>query len=69
MLGHVLRYALAASILLGTGAARIQGAGVEGITVGEPFPLLRLPSAEDGEPVSIARFRGEKVVLHVFASW
>ena len=26
-------------------------------------------SLPDGQPVSIADFRGEKVVLHVFASW
>lgn len=37
--------------------------------VGEPFPDLRLPALDGGDPLSIADFRGEKVVLHVFASW
>ncbi len=41
----------------------------EEIAVGKPFPVLALPSAEDGEPMSVADFRGEKLVLHVFASW
>ena len=37
--------------------------------VGEPFPDLVLPSLEDGSPLSISHFRGQKVILHVFASW
>ncbi len=37
--------------------------------VGEPFPGLVLPALEDGTPLSIAAFRGQKVILHVFASW
>ncbi len=37
--------------------------------VGEAFPDLVLPSLEDGRPVSLAEFRGKKVILHVFASW
>ncbi|NIM00713.1 MAG: hypothetical protein GTN89_07315 [Acidobacteria bacterium] len=36
---------------------------------GQSFPALVLPSLESGEPLSIADFRGRKVVLHVFASW
>lgn len=39
------------------------------IQVSEPFPGLRLPSLDNGKPLSIGNFRGEKVVLHVFASW
>lgn len=39
------------------------------LEVGQPFPEIVLPSMEDGEPMSIANFRGKKVVLHVFASW
>ena len=39
------------------------------IEVGEPFPDLRLPTLEDGRLRSIADFRGERLVLHVFASW
>jgi hypothetical protein len=64
MIRTALRIALAASILslAGTGLA-------QGFRVGEPFPSLAFPSAADGTPVSMADFRGHKVVLHVFASW
>jgi hypothetical protein len=37
--------------------------------VDTPFPTISLPSLEDGRPASIADFRGQKVILHVFASW
>ncbi len=37
--------------------------------VGEPFPDLLLPAAADGRTASLADFRGQKLVLHVFASW
>jgi hypothetical protein len=40
-----------------------------GFKVGEPFPNLVLPSLANGKPLSLARFRGEKVILHIFASW
>ncbi len=36
--------------------------------VGEPFPDLALPTLE-GSTKSISDFRGQKVILHVFASW
>lgn len=39
------------------------------IEEGRPFPDLILPSMADGSPMSLADFRGKKVVLHVFASW
>ncbi len=39
------------------------------LEVGEPFPLLQLPHLDDGGPGSVADYRGEKLVLHVFASW
>jgi len=39
------------------------------IEEGEPFPDLVLPSMDDGSPMSIADFRGKRVMLHVFASW
>ena len=39
------------------------------LEIGQPFPDIAFPSAEDGTPMSIASFRGQKVVLHVFASW
>jgi len=37
--------------------------------VGAPFPEVALPSLDDGTPTTMAAFRGEKVILHVFASW
>ena len=37
--------------------------------VGEVFPHLVLPSIYDGQPMSLADFRGQKVALHLFASW
>ena len=47
-------------------AALSQAATLE---VGSRFPDLVLPALEDGRPMSLADFRGERVVLHVFASW
>ena len=39
------------------------------LVIGEAFPNISLPSLEEGEPLSISDFRGEKVLLHVWASW
>ena len=39
------------------------------LKVGEPFPGLTLPSLKDDRPLSIADFRGEKLILHIWASW
>ena len=33
------------------------------------FPDIALPSLADGSPTSIADFRGQKVIMQVFASW
>ncbi len=49
--------------------ATASGAGASPFRVGEPVPRLRLPSVADGSPLSLADFRGEKVMLHVWASW
>jgi hypothetical protein len=40
-----------------------------GFNPGEAFPTIALPSAADGRPVSLADFRGKKVIVNVFASW
>ena len=37
--------------------------------VGQPFPDLVLPRADNGQPMSLAQYRGKKVLLHIFASW
>ncbi len=39
------------------------------LEVGRPFPDIILPSLEDGSAMSIEQFRGEKLLLHIFASW
>lgn len=39
------------------------------LEIGQPFPDIAFPSMEDGSPMSIASFRGQKIILHVFASW
>jgi hypothetical protein len=40
-----------------------------GFNTGDVFPTQALPSAIDGKPTSVARFRGRKVIVNVFASW
>ena len=40
-----------------------------GFNPGEAFPTIALSSAADGRPVSVAAFRGKKLIVNVFASW
>lgn len=65
--------ALALAALLVGGPPMTADAQVDppptGFEVGQPFPVLTLPSLEDGQPRSLAEFRGHEVILHVFASW
>lgn len=37
--------------------------------VGQAFPALVLPAIDSGHPRSITEFRGQKLILHIFASW
>ncbi len=39
------------------------------LKVGHAFPELAFPSADNGRPMSIAQYRGKKILLHIFASW
>lgn len=39
------------------------------LVVGQAFPDIVFPSLEDGHPLSLAHFRGRKVILHIWASW
>ena len=55
--------------IMGDDTLQEPGANAPRIALGEPFPNLVLPSIEDGKPRSIADFRGQKLALHVFASW
>ncbi len=41
----------------------------EGLQIGDRFPEIVLPSLQGRTPLSIASFRGRKLVLHVWASW
>ena len=43
--------------------------GLGEIKIGQPFPDLTFRSMEDGSPMTMADFRGKKVVLQIFASW
>jgi hypothetical protein len=36
---------------------------------GEPFPPLVLPNLRTGDELSLAEFHGQKILLHIFASW
>ena len=40
-----------------------------GLEPGRGFPNLILPSVIDGSPLSLADFRGQKVMVHIWASW
>lgn len=39
------------------------------LSPGFPFPKLVLPSIQDREAINIEDHFGEKMMLHVFASW
>jgi hypothetical protein len=52
----------------GAAVSAAEGLSME-FKVGHPFPAITLPSLEDGRPSSIAQFRGQKLILHIFASW
>lgn len=45
------------------------GANKRPLEVGQKFPDLFLPRADDGAPDSLRFYRGRKTVAHVFASW
>ena len=36
---------------------------------GQMFPTTVFPSVDDGRPRTVADFRGNKLILHIFASW
>lgn len=50
--------------LLSAGVSRAQPE----IAEGRPFPAIELPTLT-GESMSIRDFQGERVILHLFASW
>lgn len=40
-----------------------------GVAIGEPMPLFELPRVDGSGSASLADFRGQKTILHIFASW
>ncbi len=39
------------------------------LKVGDAFPEIVLPRIDDGEAQSLVQFRGQRLMLHIFASW
>ena len=68
VLGRVAGLLIVGVTLL-TGSVPVQAQLAGRIEVGKPFPPVVLPDLADGSPSSLDRFRGRKVMLHVFASW
>ncbi|MFQ5926812.1 MAG: TlpA family protein disulfide reductase [Terriglobia bacterium] len=58
-----------ASLLMVNTASTEPARPATGFKVGQVFPNLALPSLADGRPLSLADFRGQKLILHIFASW
>lgn len=56
-------------VLIAAAAAATVHAELPAPRPGEPYPTHLLPSLSDGRPLSIAHFRGKKVLLLQFASW
>jgi len=44
-------------------------AGDSGLTVGDPVPVATLPTLPEGGEASLADFKGDWVLLNVWASW
>ncbi len=65
-LAFILPLLMAAAVPSQASAQSSMPASLE---VGMAFPTLSFPSLDDGRPVSIADFRGQKLILHIFASW
>ena len=60
---------VATSLLAGFLAATTLAASGPELQVGDRFPDLMLPALDDGRPLRVSDFRGQKLILHVFASW
>ena len=46
----------------------VRAAAVE-FNPGDPFPTIALPRIDDGQASSVVQFRGQRLMLHIFASW
>lgn len=60
---------IAAAATALTAALPVARGGSPAVQVGKPFPPLVLPLAADGRPWSVETCRGDKLMLHLFASW
>jgi len=67
--GFMMIHRLMAACVLTLALAAPAVAGEGKLAVGHPFPDLTLPTLQDGQPVSLRDFRGQKLILHIFASW
>lgn len=61
-----LKHRLLTLLMLPILYSQIHGADLR---VGKPFPDLVLPSAFNGEPMSLRDFLGQKLIVQIFASW
>ena len=55
--------------LLAAAATAAQAGPMGRLEVGKPFPDVTFTALADGKPASLQSYRGQRVVLHVFASW
>lgn len=46
----------------------VRAAAVE-FKPGDRFPTIALPRIDDGQASSVVQFRGQRLMLHIFASW
>ena len=61
-----MKFALCFSLLLLLFSQRSPGFD---LSPGKEFPNLVLPPIDGGEAMAVDSFFGEKLMLHVFASW
>jgi hypothetical protein len=47
----------------------ILSSGAISLKPGERFPELVFPPIEGGDAVAVSSFAGQKLMLHLFASW
>ena len=63
------KVALAGLLLGGALSSQPGQAQVSKLKEGQPLTSLTFPRLTDGSPTSLAEFQGQKLVLHIFASW
>jgi len=67
---NCMRSLLAITLFLLLASGQVKAQSPFGrIQIGRPFPDDRFPSLTDGNPASLADYRGKRVLLLVFASW